>query len=188
MTVDDLSQWDVLLRVLVAGGLGAVIGLERERHRRAAGVRTHALVALGSALLTASTALYLSGDGQATAGELVRIAAGIVTGVGFIGAGTIIMAEGRVRGLTTAATIWVTAAIGITAGYGFLLLAALVAGPVTLTILLLGVAERRLEQLAQGDGRPGEDVTVVRNAGSVSEGVRPAHGADATGEAGQRRP
>lgn len=181
--MSDLSQWDVLVRVLVAGGLGAVIGLERERHRRAAGVRTHALVAIGSALLTASTALYLADGGRTAAGDLVRIAAGIVTGVGFIGAGTIIMSEGRVRGLTTAATIWVTSAIGITAGYGFLLLAALVAGPVTLTILLLGVAERRLEQLAEGAGAAAARVTGP--AGGAGESV-PGDAGNTAPDAGSR--
>jgi putative Mg2+ transporter-C (MgtC) family protein len=146
----DISQWDVLLRVLVAGGLGALIGLERERQRRAAGVRTHALVALGSSLLTATTILFMNDEGSGGAGEAARIAAGIVTGVGFIGAGTILTSQGRVRGLTTAATVWVTAGIGITAGYGYLLLAALVAGPVTITILLLGIAEHRLEASLRG--------------------------------------
>jgi putative Mg2+ transporter-C (MgtC) family protein len=126
----DISQWEVLLRVLVAGGLGALIGLERERTRRAAGVRTHALVAIGSSLLTATTILYLhDSGGKDDAGEVIRVTSG-----------------GRVRGLTTAATVWVTSAIGITAGYGYLVLAALVAGPVTITILLLGIAERRLEE------------------------------------------
>lgn len=148
----DISQWDVLLRVIVAGALGALIGLERERHRRAAGVRTHALVAIGSSLLAASTALFLQETGQSGTGDVVRIAAGIVTGVGFIGAGTILTSQGRVHGLTTAATIWVTAAIGITAGYGFLLLSALVAGPVTITILLLGEAERRFQLRPESDG------------------------------------
>jgi putative Mg2+ transporter-C (MgtC) family protein len=146
----DVSQWDVLVRVLVAGGLGALIGLERERTRRAAGVRTHTLVAVGSALLTASTVLYMRDNGGDGAAEAVRIAAGIVTGVGFIGAGTILTSQGRVRGLTTAATVWVTAGIGITAGYGYLLLAALVAGPVTVTILLLGIGEKRLEESFEG--------------------------------------
>jgi putative Mg2+ transporter-C (MgtC) family protein len=157
--MEDMTQWDVLLRVLVAGALGALIGLERERTRRAAGVRTHALVALGSALLTSSTILFMRDEGSNGAGEAVRIAAGIVTGVGFIGAGTILTSQGRVRGLTTAATVWVTAGIGIAAGYGYLLLAALVAGPVTVTILLLGIAEKRLEETlgALDDGPESED-------------------------------
>ncbi len=158
LLVEEMTQWDVLLRVLVAGGLGALIGLERERRRRAAGVRTHALVAVGSALLTSSTILFVRDEGSTGAGEAVRIAAGIVTGVGFIGAGTILTSQGRVRGLTTAATVWVTAGIGITAGYGYLLLAALVAGPVTVTILLLGIAERRLEDtLGALDDEPGSE-------------------------------
>jgi len=148
--MDDISQWEVLLRVLVAGGLGALIGLERERTRRAAGVRTHALVAVGSALLTASTVLFVHDGGG---GEAVRIAAGIITGVGFIGAGTILTSQGRVRGLTTAATIWVTAGIGITVGYGYLLLAALIAGPVTVKILLLGLAEKHLEESSRRSTR-----------------------------------
>lgn len=149
----DISQWDVLLRVLVAGGLGALIGLERESRHRAAGVRTQALVAIGASLLVASTVLFLDETGSTAGGEVIRIAAGIATGIGFIGAGTILTSQGRVQGLTTAASIWVTAAVGVTAGFGFLLLAALVAGPVTVTILLLGVAERRLERRVYAGGR-----------------------------------
>lgn len=169
--MDDLNQWDVLIRVLVAGGLGALIGLERERTRRAAGVRTHTLVAVGSALLTSSTILFISDNGGTGAGEAVRIAAGIVTGVGFIGAGTILTSQGRVRGLTTAATVWVTAGIGITAGYGYLLLAALVAGPVTVTILLLGIGEKRLEETLEGFYE--QDDEEERRGGGRSDGASP---------------
>jgi len=182
--MDDISQWEVLLRVLVAGGLGALIGLERERTRRAAGVRTHALVAVGSALLTASTVLFVHDGGG---GEAVRIAAGIITGVGFIGAGTILTSQGRVRGLTTAATIWVTAGIGITVGYGYLLLAALIAGPVTVTILLLGIGEKRLEESLEAyyeekteDDEPGareqNDESGVRDQESRPRGEGEARG------------
>jgi putative Mg2+ transporter-C (MgtC) family protein len=138
-------------------------------------VRTHALVAIGSSLLTATTILYLhDSGGKDTAGEVIRVAAGIITGVGFIGAGTIMTSGGRVRGLTTAATVWVTSAIGITAGYGYLLLAALVAGPVTITILLLGIAEHRLEESL-------EDFLVEpeeQSRGSGDEGVKDASSAD----------
>jgi len=180
--MEDVTQWDVLVRVLVAGALGAIIGLERERHRRAAGVRTHALVSLGSALLTGSALLIVHDTGAGGAAEAVRIAAGVVTGVGFIGAGTILTSQGRVRGLTTAATVWVTAGIGITCGYGYLLLAALVAGPVIVTILLLGVAERRIEESLGAD----EDAEGNQDDAQAGEAEvhQPPEGETGEGDAG----
>jgi putative Mg2+ transporter-C (MgtC) family protein len=143
--VDDVTQLDILIRVVVAAGLGAMIGFERERHARAAGIRTHMLVAVGACLFTGTALLFAQQLDSAVRADVLRIASGIATGVGFIGAGTIITTGGRVKGLTTAATIWVTASVGIASAYGFLLLALLVAGPITLTILLLGYVEKRFE-------------------------------------------
>lgn len=122
----------MLLRLILAGTLGAVIGIQRETAGKAAGVRTLALIALGSALFT-----ILSIFAFDTA-DPARLAANVVTGIGFLGAGTIILRreEGIVEGLTTAATIWVAAAIGVAAGAGLYFIAA-AAGGLVLVVLVL---------------------------------------------------
>ena len=104
-----------VLRLILAIVLGAIVGLEREITHKPAGLRTHMLVSLGSCLFTV-VSIYDFGMDPA------RIAAGIVTGIGFIGAGTIIAEEEKVVGITTAASLWSTAAIGLTAGAGDYLL------------------------------------------------------------------
>ncbi|MBI4494573.1 MAG: MgtC/SapB family protein [Chloroflexi bacterium] len=105
-----------MARVLFAFLLGGVIGFERERHQRPAGLRTHMLVAAGAAAYTVASAYAFLGQG--TVRDPARIAAQIVTGVGFLGAGTIWRTPSTVRGLTTAASIWLVAAIGLLAGSG----------------------------------------------------------------------
>jgi putative Mg2+ transporter-C (MgtC) family protein len=104
------------LRVLLAAALGAVIGFQRERAHRPAGLRTHILISAGAALFTAISGLVFPG------GDPSRIAAGVVTGIGFLGAGTILHRTRVVEGLTTAASIWVVAAIGMAAGSGLYIL------------------------------------------------------------------
>jgi putative Mg2+ transporter-C (MgtC) family protein len=105
----------VTLRLVIAAALGALLGFEREQSGKAAGMRTHMLVALGAALLVLIPQQMRMSDA-----ELSRIIQGVVTGVGFLGAGTILksMSPETVKGLTTAAGLWLTAAIGITAGLG----------------------------------------------------------------------
>lgn len=103
---------DLLARLAVAAVLGGVIGWERETAHKPAGLRTNVLICVGAALLT-DLSVRLSGDG-----DPMRLSAQIVSGIGFLGAGTIIQARGSVTGLTTAATLWVVAAIGIAAGAG----------------------------------------------------------------------
>jgi putative Mg2+ transporter-C (MgtC) family protein len=119
MTVDDL---EMLARLLAALGAGALIGYERSYHGRPAGFRTHALVCTASSLLMLIT-VYESHWMTIAAGRVqldpTRMAQGIMTGIGFLGAGVIIKEGLSVRGLTTAASIWITAAIGILAGIGF---------------------------------------------------------------------
>jgi len=105
------SLWDVLGQLLLASALGAAVGLERELHGRPAGLRTHILLSLGAALFG-----MISRGITAPNVDPTRIAAQVVTGIGFIGAGTIIHLGGTVRGLTTAASIWTTAAIGLAVG------------------------------------------------------------------------
>jgi putative Mg2+ transporter-C (MgtC) family protein len=115
----DLSfQFDILLRLLGAALFGAVLGLEREIHGHQAGMRTHMLVALGSAAFTVLSIYgFPSSLGQGQS-DPSRISAQIVTGIGFLGAGAIIKYGTNIRGLTTAASLWVVAAIGLAAGAG----------------------------------------------------------------------
>ena len=119
----DLSTTEALLRLLLAAGLGGAIGLERELRDHEAGFRTHLLVSLGSCAFTLVSAYGWSDWTFSTAQGVVfdptRIAAQIVTGIGFLGAGAIIVRGINVRGLTTAATLWVVAAIGMAAGTGY---------------------------------------------------------------------
>lgn len=121
-------ELDFIIRIFVASLLGGAIGLEREYRDKAAGFRTHFLVALGSALFMIISAYgfegVLVGDFNAPVRlDVSRIAAQVVTGIGFIGAGTIIFQKNAVRGLTTAAGVWVTAAIGMACGGGMYILA-----------------------------------------------------------------
>ena len=111
--------WDMVVKLLVAILLGSLIGLERETHGRPAGLRTHVLVCMGSTLFTIAS--YVIAGPQRAVGPINdpgRIAAQIVTGIGFLGAGTIIHQGSVVRGLTTAASIWAVAAIGLAIGIG----------------------------------------------------------------------
>lgn len=111
----------MVLRAVVAVALGAIIGWERERHGREAGIRTYAAVALGACVFGLVSA-HVAGASDPT-----RIAASVVTGVGFLGAGVILRDQGRIAGLTTAATIWATAAMGLAVAYGMYVLGALTA-------------------------------------------------------------
>jgi putative Mg2+ transporter-C (MgtC) family protein len=134
-------QLDLALRLTVGLVLGAVIGFERELHRQPAGFRTHSLVALGAALFTVVSAFGFSGDMV----DPTRIAAQIVSGIGFIGAGTILQYRGHIRGLTTAASLWSVAAIGTAAGAGLYVVA--IVG--TLLILVILSILDRVEAMAR---------------------------------------
>ncbi|HLH24362.1 MAG TPA: MgtC/SapB family protein [Chloroflexota bacterium] len=111
-----LLELELIGRVLVAFALGAVIGFERERRAKVAGLRTHMLVAGGSALFTVAS--YSIFGGVSEAWDPSRVAAQIVSGIGFLGAGAIIQSGGSVAGLTTAASIWMAAALGMAAAGG----------------------------------------------------------------------
>jgi putative Mg2+ transporter-C (MgtC) family protein len=106
-------HWLLFLRIALAVALGTVVGYEREHEGKPAGMRTHGMVALGAALFTVASI-----SGFAGTADPARIAAQIVTGVGFLGAGAILHEQGSIRGLTTAASLWVTAAIGTAVGAG----------------------------------------------------------------------
>ena len=108
-------ELEIILKILLAAILGGLIGLEREISQKEAGLRTNILIAMGSALLTI---LSIKLAESSTLADPTRIAAHIVTGIGFLGAGAIIQARFAIHGLTTAATIWTVAAIGISVGMG----------------------------------------------------------------------
>ena len=142
----------IVVRVVVAALLGGIIGWEREQKGRAAGLKTHILVAVGSALFV--LAPYLAGiDG----GDNTRVMQGIVSGIGFLGAGAILRnRQGtQVEGLTTAASIWMTAAIGMAAGMG----QEMVALVTTFVALLVVGAIPKLRRPARAGDAPGEDVS-----------------------------
>jgi putative Mg2+ transporter-C (MgtC) family protein len=132
-----------ILELMLAAALGGVVGLEREASAKPAGFRTHLLICVGAALLTQLSAL-VAGTVEGVRGDPGRIAAQIVSGIGFLGAGTIIQSRGSVTGLTTAATMWVVAAIGIGAGSGAYVHALVVTLLVMLALRILGRFEARL--------------------------------------------
>jgi putative Mg2+ transporter-C (MgtC) family protein len=156
----DLSfatQLDLALRLTVGLVLGAVIGFERELSHQPAGFRTHSLVSLGAALFTVVSAFGFSGDLV----DPTRIAAQIVSGIGFIGAGTILQYRGHIRGLTTAASLWAVAAIGTAAGAGLYVVA--IVGTVLILVILSildrveAMARRRLRLPPDGYELPGQE-------------------------------
>jgi putative Mg2+ transporter-C (MgtC) family protein len=144
----ELSALDVALRLFVAAALGGAIGLEREMREREAGLRTHLLVSVGSALFFLVSAYAWSdwtfSQRSGVTYDPTRIAAQIVTGIGFLGAGAIIRQGLSVRGLTTAATLWLVAAIGMASGAGYWEAAVLATVGALLTLWPLRIAAHRL--------------------------------------------
>ena len=133
----------MLARLVAATLLGALVGYERERTGKPAGVRTHGMVGLGAALFT-----VVSLHGFGTAGDATRVAAQIVTGIGFIGAGAILHERGGVHGLTTAASLWVTAAVGVAVGVGMVWMSLATAA---LVFLLLRFGPKPGHKTRRGD-------------------------------------
>jgi len=124
-------ELEMALRLLLAAALGAVIGYQRERAHKSAGLRTHVLISLGAALFTVASIYGFA------ASDPARVAAGVVTGIGFLGAGAILHREkGIVEGLTTAASVWAVAAIGLVSGAG-LYLVSVVATAIIMIVLFL---------------------------------------------------
>jgi len=151
------AQLEALLRLVLAGIAGAVIGLEREVEDKPAGVRTFGTVAVGAALFTVAPAIAFPEQPDSAA----RVAAQIVTGIGFLGAGTIIQVRDRVEGLTTAAGIWAVAAVGMSFGFGLYVL-----GAGATAMLLLGIVT-----IGRVMPHPGRDAGAD---GSVRPPERPA--------------
>jgi putative Mg2+ transporter-C (MgtC) family protein len=194
-SIPSLSWEEVLLRVVVAALLGGAIGVERELRERGAGLRTHLLVCVGSALFTIVSAYgfrdFLVSGGNVVRADPTRIAAQIVSGIGFLGAGAIIRQGFSVRGLTTAATLWVVAAIGITSGAGYYSAAVITTIVAIVSLWPLRIAARwglrrfqaehgrLLVQIASGQS-PGPLMTEVERLGARIESVE-------IGQEGDRR-
>jgi putative Mg2+ transporter-C (MgtC) family protein len=154
--VPEISWGEVALRLFAAAALTGAVGLEREWRERAAGLRTHMLVGVGSALFTLVSA-YAWGDfvfnrAQGTMLDPTRISAQIVTGIGFIGAGAIIRQGLSIRGLTTAAGLWVAAAIGMAVGAGYWAAALIATGVVLVGLGPLRMAEGFVVRRRQAGG------------------------------------
>lgn len=128
----------IIIRLIVSIIVGGLIGIERELEHKPAGLRTIMLVCLGS------TIFMLIGFELAC--DLSRIAAGVITGVGFLGAGAIIRARGEVYGLTTAATIWLASGLGLAIGVGYYLLAVIAAVLVLIVLRIMGVIEHAISK------------------------------------------
>lgn len=138
MDIDPQLQFTLGLRLLVAALLGGVIGLERERHGHAAGLGTFAIVTLGACAFSLISDLVFRGQ------DNTRIASGVVEGIGFLGAGIIIRGRAGIHGLTTAATLWASAAIGMLVGFGLYVLAL-----ITMTIVLIILVIRAVHPVAR---------------------------------------
>jgi putative Mg2+ transporter-C (MgtC) family protein len=137
-------HWPMFVRMVLAVALGTVVGYEREHEGKPAGMRTHGMVAVGAALFTVVSVYGFGG-----AGDPGRIAAQIVSGVGFLGAGAILRQRGTIRGLTTAASLWVTAAIGTAVGAGMYSLSIATAALVFLVLRFGPRPHRENEQSSQ---------------------------------------
>lgn len=140
-----IHDYEVVLRLSIAALAGAVLGWERSAKAKPAGLRTHMLVTIGSAAFVLAGLQFhyqsLAEDVRSNA-DFEKVIAGVIGGVGFLGAGSIIQSGGSVRGLTTAATIWLTAAVGVACGLGYYLIVAVSVVLALLVLLVLGFVER----------------------------------------------
>ncbi|MGE5691516.1 MAG: MgtC/SapB family protein [Pseudomonadota bacterium] len=193
-SLPELPLWEGTLRLLLAGALAGVIGLERERRDQEAGLRTHILVAGGSCLFML-VGIYAWADFTFSqrVGAVVdpsRVASYVVAGIGFLGGGAIIKYGANIKGLTTAASIWVTAAIGVAAGAGMYGLSVVTTAlalfslwplrSIAHSLGLRGEGDRRLVVELDGRGSVAEVVAAAERAGARIESVR-------TGEEPSRR-
>jgi len=136
-----LSEIDIVIRLVLSFFAGAIIGLERSSRKQVAGLRTHTLICLGASCLML---LSIWMPQQMGGGDPGRIAAQVVAGMGFLGAGAIIKLGNNIRGLTTAASLWLTAAIGLTIGAGMYIAAGIVVALALITLILLHFLEQKI--------------------------------------------
>src|SRR5688500_1592763 len=142
----NISDLELVQRLILAAALGAALGFERELRQKSAGLRTNILIAVGAALFTLMSIEMADGT------DPTRIAAQIVAGIGFLGAGAIMRTGSGVQGLTTAGTVWVNAAVGVAAGGGETHLAVIGTAVTLAALLTLAPVERRIERFARRKG------------------------------------
>lgn len=144
---------EIAIRIGAAALLTMIVGWERERRDKPAGLRTHMLVGIGAAAfyIVAFEILSRGFDADGLSFDPIRVVQGLIGGIGFLGAGAIIQSRGDVRGLTTAAGIWVSGAIGLACGAGFYAVAAIVAAFVFMVLQIVGWLERRLVHREGGE-------------------------------------
>jgi len=139
-----LTDSDIIIRSVLTVVLSGFVGLERQMHKRHAGLRTHILVSLGSCLIMLTSLYVFDIYKDKTSMDPARIAAGVITGIGFLGAGTIIRDTEGIRGLTTAASLWMVAGIGLAAGCGFWKAACFSTALTLIVLFVLRYAEWKL--------------------------------------------
>ena len=161
------TSFDDLVRLLVAAALGAGIGLEREIHGHPAGMRTHLLVALGSSLFTVLS-IHGFGSGDPRLTDPSRVAAQVVSGIGFLGAGAILKEGASIRGLTTAASLWAAAAVGMAAGVGDHLVALGATVIVLLSLSPLNAVAKRFESRGKHRSYVHVELSRLESLGDVS--------------------
>jgi putative Mg2+ transporter-C (MgtC) family protein len=156
-----LTEWEILLRIVIAAALGAVIGLERERNNQPAGLRTHIILVVGSALaMTLSINIAIQFKPFVLNGDPGRIAAQVISGIGFLGAGAILRYGTSIKGLTTATSLWTLAVVGLVVGAGYYITAIGTTLLLLAVLTALNILERRLinpylnfELILTGDDR-----------------------------------
>lgn len=139
---------EIILRLLAAVGLGILIGVERVLVHKEAGMKTHALVSLGAALFIIISEMIAMKYASAGGFDPTRIASQVIVGIGFLGAGSIILQGNRLLGLTTAGGLWVTAGIGMAAGFGFYGLATVTTILVLLVLTLVNIFEKPIRRIS----------------------------------------
>ncbi len=171
-------EWEALLKIFLAMVFGGIIGLEREIGNRPAGFRTHTLVCMGSALVMLTSEYLINTYSDLSIPDPARLGAQVISGIGFLGAGTIIKDGSRVRGLTTAASLWVVACIGIAIGAGFYWGALIAAVFSYITLFLLKKFEGFMTGLRGYDlqvellNKPGQIARVTGVLGSLNISIR----------------
>ncbi|HZJ98375.1 MAG TPA: MgtC/SapB family protein [Tissierellaceae bacterium] len=155
-----VNNWEIIIRIILSSILGGLIGLDRESTNRPAGFRTHTLVSIGSTLI-----MMVSLDAGKYGGDPSRIAAQVVSGIGFLGAGTILRTGVNIEGLTTAASLWVCAGIGLAVGSGYYL-AAIVT---TVIVLFFLRYSKKFERIFFGSSLKNLEVVGLTRAGLIGD-------------------
>jgi putative Mg2+ transporter-C (MgtC) family protein len=159
-----INDGTIVTRILIAAALGAVIGVERELRDQPAGLRTHLLVAVGSCLFALVGAVgfqfFAPGDSTAIRADVTRVASQIVVGIGFLGGGTILRSGQTIRGLTTAASLWVTAAIGLAVAVGFYVGAVTTAAVVIVALAGFKPLEKKMTSFRTRGGGNGSSAAI----------------------------